>query len=144
MPKAPHIWFPPVAGLGLCAGFLICAAAATADPGAPPAPRLVHVQGPPIPQGRGPGTAPYDPFAHGQAARDASTQAAEPPAPGFHITVPMCRKAAAANDPLAKTPECAALLKAADDQAKACKRAFEAGDDKAAMSEGCRQAAGFR
>jgi hypothetical protein len=96
-----------------------------------------------IPQGRGPGTAPYDPFSHGQAAPEA-TQAAEPPAPGFRITVPMCRKAEQANDPLAKTAECTTLLKAADDQAKACKQAFDAGDDKAAMSEGCRQAAGFR
>ncbi len=56
----------------------------------------------------------------------------------------MCRRAEQANDPLAKTAECAALIKAADDQAKACRQAFEAGDDKAAMSEGCRQAAGFR
>lgn len=101
-----------------------------------------------IPQGRGPGTAPYDPFSRGQvagqAAPEASTQAPEPQAPGFHITVPMCRRAEQANDPLAKTAECTTLLKAAEDQAKACKQAFEAGDDKAAMSEGCRQAAGFR
>jgi hypothetical protein len=144
MLRAPHIWFPPVAGLLLCAGLLICAAVATARPGTFPAPRLIRVQGQPIPQGRGPGTAPYDPFAHGQAAPGAAAQAAEPPAPGFRITVPMCRRAAQANDPLARTAECAALLKAAEDQAKACRRAFEAGDDKAAMSEGCRQAAGFR
>jgi hypothetical protein len=97
-----------------------------------------------IPQGRAPGTAPYDPFAHGQAAPEAAAQAPEPLAPGFRITVPMCRKAEQANDPLAKTAECTTLLKAADDQAKACRQAFEAGDDKAAMSEGCRQAAGFR
>ena len=78
------------------------------------------------------------------ATPQAATQAPDPPAPGFRITVPMCRRAEQANDPLAKTAECAALLKAADDQAKACQQAFEAGDDKAAMSEGCRQAAGFR
>ena len=97
-----------------------------------------------IPQGRGPGTAPYDPFPRAQPAPETSTQAPEPPAPGFRITVPMCRQAEQANDPLAKTAECTVLLKAADDQAKACRQAFEAGDDKAAMSEGCRQAAGFR
>ncbi len=56
----------------------------------------------------------------------------------------MCRQAEKAGDPLAKTAECTALLEAAKDQAKACKQAFEAGDDKSAMSPACRQAAGFR
>jgi hypothetical protein len=97
---------------------------------------------PPLPQGREPGTAPYDPFAHGRPS--ASAPPAKPSAPGFHITVPMCRRAEKANDPLARTAECRALLKAAADQARACKQAFEDGDDKAAMSEACRQAAGFR
>ena len=98
-----------------------------------------------IPPGREPGAAPYDPFAHGQAAATAApAPAARAPAPGFRITVPMCRRAAQAGDPLAKTPECTTLLKAADDQAKACRQAFEAGDDKAALSDACRQGAGFR
>ncbi|MGZ3280532.1 MAG: hypothetical protein ACXU8V_20630 [Caulobacteraceae bacterium] len=97
-----------------------------------------------IPQGRGPGTAPYDPFTPDHVAPAAPAPPAEPAAPGFRITVPMCRRAEQASDPLAKTAECTALLKAADDQAKACRQAFEAGDDKAAMSDGCRQAAGFR
>jgi hypothetical protein len=144
MLKALHIWYPPVVGLLFCAGLLICGAVATADPGTPAAPRLIRVQGPVIPQGREPGTAPYDPFARGRTAPEAAAQAAEPAAPGFRITVPMCRRAVEVNDPLAKTSECTALLKAAEDQAKACRQAFDAGDDKAAMSEGCRQAAGFR
>jgi hypothetical protein len=97
---------------------------------------------PPLPQGREPRTAPYDPFAHGQAPAPAPK--AEPPAPGFLITVPLCREAKQANDPLANTTQCAALLKAAEDQAKACKQAFEDGDDKVALSAACRQAAGFR
>ena len=97
-----------------------------------------------IPQGREAGAAPYDPFARGKPASATPAPSAEPATPGFRITVPLCRRAAQANDPLAKTAECETLLKAADDQAKACKQAFEAGDDKAAMSEGCRQAAGFR
>jgi len=138
----PHVWLPPVAGLLFCSGLVLCAAAATGDPGAAPAPRLVRVQGQAIPQGREPGTAPYDPFAHGQSAAPAAEP--EPQAPGFRITVPMCRRAEQANDPLAKTSECTSLLKAAEDQAKACKQAFDAGDDKAAMSDACRQAAGFR
>lgn len=120
---------PPLAAVLLCA--LSVAAAAHAQTGAT------------VPQGREAGAAPYDPFAHGQATPVAPAPA-EPAASGFRITVPMCRKAEQANDPLARTTECAALLKAADDQAKACKQAFEDGDDKAALSEGCRQAAGFR
>jgi hypothetical protein len=63
---------------------------------------------------------------------------------GFRLTVPLCREAERANDPLAKTPECVQLIQAARDQAKACKQAFEAGDDKLVMSAACRQAAGFR
>ena len=96
----------------------------------------------PIPQGREPGAAPYDPFASSRPAQ--SPPAAAPAAPGFRITVPMCRQAEQANDPLAKTAECSSLLKAAEDQAKACRKAFEDGDDKSAMSDACRQAAGFR
>lgn len=101
---------------------------------------LIRVAGPVVPPGREAGVQPYDPFARGQAAQPE----AEPKTPGFHITVPMCREAARQGDPLAQTTECAALLKAAEDQAKACKQAFEAGDDKSAMSAACRQAAGFR
>lgn len=104
----------------------------------------VHAQSnAPLPQGREAGTAPYDPF-RARPAPTAGGPVAEPPASGFRITVPMCRKAERANDPLAKTAECVALLKAAEDQAKACRQAFEDGDDKAAMSAACRQAAGFR
>jgi hypothetical protein len=97
-----------------------------------------------IPQGRAPGAAPYDPFTPDHVAPAAPASEAPPAAPGFRITVPMCRQAEQANDPLAKTAECQTLIKAADDQAKACRQAFASGDDKAAMSEGCRQAAGFR
>jgi hypothetical protein len=97
-----------------------------------------------IPQGREPGTAPYDPFAHGQAAAPAPAPEPGPQAPGFRITVPLCRRAGQAGDPLARTAECTTLLKAAEDQAKACRQAFEAGDDKAVLSDACRQAAGFR
>jgi hypothetical protein len=64
--------------------------------------------------------------------------------PGFRLTVPLCRRAESQNDPLAKTPECAQLLDQANEQARICKQAFENGDDKAVLSEGCRQAAGFR
>jgi len=102
-----------------------------------------QAQTPSLPQGREPGAAPYDPFARGKPA-PVAPPAAEPATPGFRITVPLCRRAQQANDPLAKTVECETLLKAADDQARACQRAFEAGDDKAAMSAACRQAAGFR
>lgn len=118
----------PLAALLACGLALAASGRATAQPQAP------------LPQGREPGSAPYDPFAHGQAA----PTPAESAAPGFRITVPMCRRAEQANDPLARTTECVALLKAADDQAKACRQAFENGDDKAALSAACRQAAGFR
>lgn len=64
--------------------------------------------------------------------------------PGFHITVPICRQAERQSDPLARTPECQALIQAADAQARACAKAFRDGDDKAAMSPGCRHAAQFR
>jgi hypothetical protein len=80
-----------------------------------------------------------------------SAQPAPPPTgdpaadpPGFRLTVPLCRRAERLDDPLAKTPECAQLLQAARDQAEACRKAFETGDDKAALSPACRQAAGFR
>lgn len=101
---------------------------------------LIRVAGPVVPPGREAGAQPYDPFAGRQAAQPE----AQAQTPGFHITVPMCREAARAGDPLAQTAECATLLKAAEDQAKACRQAFEAGDDKAALSAACRQAAGFR
>ena len=100
----------------------------------------VHAQPAPIPMNREPGTAPYDPF----AGRVVPASPAEPSQPGFRITVPLCRQAEQANDPLAKTPECTTLLKAAEDQAKACKQAFENGDDDKVLSPACRQAAGFR
>jgi hypothetical protein len=97
-----------------------------------------------IPPGREAGTTPYDPFAGRKTAEAGSAMPAEPPPPRFRITVPMCRRAERANDPLALTPECSDLLKAAEDQAAACRQAFEAGDDKVVMSAACRQAAGFR
>jgi hypothetical protein len=76
---------------------------------------------------------------------DHPAPAAAPPEPaGFRLTVPLCRRAERQNDPLAQTAECAQLLGAAKAQAETCKRAFETGDDKAVLSEGCRQAAKFR
>jgi hypothetical protein len=120
---------PPLAAILFCAVGL----------GAP----AVHAQGRPVPQGREPGSAPYDPFAQRKAAPPSAAPAGSA-ASGFRITVPLCRRAERTGDPLAKTAECAALLKAAEDQAKACRQAFEGGDDKAAMSPACRQAAGFR
>lgn len=77
----------------------------------------------------------------GAKPADAPAPAEEP---GFRLTVPLCRRAERLNDPLAKTPECTQLIAAAKDQAKACKQAFETGDDKSALSPACRQAAGFR
>jgi hypothetical protein len=103
-----------------------------------------HAQAAPIPMNREPGSPPYDPFAQGRSAQADPARPAEPSQPGFRITVPLCRRAEQAGDPLAKTDECTALLKAADDQAKACREAFETGDDKAVLSAACRQAAGFR
>ena len=103
-----------------------------------------HAQGQLIPPGREAGAAPYDPFARGETASAEAGPPAEPAPPGFRITVPLCRKAEQAGDPLARSFECATLLKAADDQAKACRQAFEDGDDKTAMSDACRQAAEFR
>lgn len=90
--------------------------------------------------------------AQGVGSRDAGAPGAQsPPAgeapaepPGFRLTVPICRNAERMNDPLAKTAECAQMLRAARDQAEACRKAFENGDDKAALSPACRQAAGFR
>jgi len=105
---------------------------------------VARAQGVVIPPGREAGAAPYDPFARGAAAPTDPGPPAEPAPPGFHITVPLCRKAEQAGDALARSYECATLLQAADEQAKACKQAFEAGDDKVAMSAACRQAAGFR
>ena len=83
---------------------------------------------------------PHHDLYDGQPAPAAKT----PEPAGFRLTVPLCRRAASQNDPLAETPECAQLLQAAKDQAETCKRAFEIGDDKAVLSEGCRQAAKFR
>jgi hypothetical protein len=103
-----------------------------------------HAQGQLIPPGRDAGSAPFDPFARSGAAPAEPALPAEPAPPGFRITVPLCRKAEQTNDPLAKTYECETLLKAAADQAKVCRQAFEDGDDKTAMSDACRQAAGFR
>jgi hypothetical protein len=103
-----------------------------------------RAQGQLVPPGREAGAKPYDPFARGKPADAESAKPAEPPVPAFRITVPLCRKAQQAHDPLAETPECAFLLKAAEDQAKACRQAFDDGDDKVVMSAACRQAAGFR
>jgi hypothetical protein len=118
---------PPFAAFLCC---LVCLA--------PPAAAVA--QSAPIPMNREPGSPPYDPF----AGRVAPAEPAEPAQPGFRITVPMCRRAEQANDPLAKTSECATLLKAAEDQARACKTAFDNGDDEKVLSPACRQAAGFR
>jgi hypothetical protein len=103
-----------------------------------------HAEGPLVPPGREAGAKPYDPFPQSKAADQESAKPPEPPVPAFRITVPLCRNAEKAHDPLAETPECAFLLKAAEDQARACKQAFEDGDDKVAMSAACRQASGFR
>jgi hypothetical protein len=80
-----------------------------------------------------------------------SAQPAPPPTgdptvdpPGFRLTVPVCQRAERQDDPLAKTPECLHLLQAARDQAEACRKGFENGDDRVALSPTCRQAAGFR
>jgi hypothetical protein len=64
--------------------------------------------------------------------------------PGFRITLPVCRRAAGMNDPLADTTECREILRAARDQARLCAKAFENGDDKVVMSAACRQAARLR
>jgi hypothetical protein len=64
--------------------------------------------------------------------------------PGFRITLPVCRRAAGVNDPLADTGECREILRAARDQARLCAKAFEDGDDKVVMSAACRQAARLR
>ena len=128
MSKPPPFWLSPAAALLIGAVGVDARAQAQS----------------PLPQGREPGSAPYDPFAQGQTAPPAPAPAAELPAPGFRITVPLCRRAQRTGDPLAKTTECESLLKAAEDQAKACRQAFDAGDDRAALSAACRQAAGFR
>jgi hypothetical protein len=65
-------------------------------------------------------------------------------APGFRITLPVCRRAAAMNDPLSDTAECREILQTAKDQARLCAKAFEDGDDKIVMSAACRQAARLR
>jgi len=105
---------------------------------APPARRLAvqRVTAPAAPPVKEPRRDLYDPPAGAQP------EAAE--APGFHITVPLCRNAERQSDPLAQTPECQALLKAAEQQARDCARAFAEGNDKAVLSPGCRQAAQFR
>jgi hypothetical protein len=113
---------------------LLCCLAGLA-PGA-----VAQAQSAPIPMNREPGSPPFDPF----AGRVAPAEPAEPAQPGFRITVPMCRRAAQADDPLARTAECTALLKAAEDQARACRAAFDNGDDEKVLSPACRQAAGFR
>ena len=64
--------------------------------------------------------------------------------PGFRITLPVCRRAAGMNDPLADTAECREILRTARDQARLCAKAFEDGDDKIVMSAACRQAARLR
>lgn len=64
--------------------------------------------------------------------------------PGFRITLPVCRRAAVMNDPLADTAECREILQTAKDQARLCAKAFEDGDDKIVMSAACRQAARLR
>lgn len=64
--------------------------------------------------------------------------------PGFRITLPVCRRAAGMNDPLADTAECREIVRAARDQARLCAKAFEDGDDKIVMSAACRQAARLR
>jgi hypothetical protein len=63
---------------------------------------------------------------------------------GFRITLPVCRRAASMNDPLADTAECREILQTAKDQARLCAKAFEDGDDRIVMSAACRQAARAR
>jgi hypothetical protein len=63
---------------------------------------------------------------------------------GFRITLPVCRRAAGMNDPLADTQECREILQTAKDQSRLCAKAFEEGDDKIVMSAACRQAARLR
>ena len=69
-----------------------------------------------------------------------------PPAdtPGFRVTLPVCRNAAAQGDPLAETPECREMMRVAEDQARLCAKAFQDGDDAVALSPACRQAARAR
>jgi hypothetical protein len=66
---------------------------------------------------------------------------APPQASGFRLNAQMCRRAARMADPLAQTQECSAILQASRAQQEACKRAFDIGDDRIAMSPECRQAA---
>jgi hypothetical protein len=69
-------------------------------------------------------------------------RAADPTPPsGFRLNAQMCRRAAGMGDPLAQTRECATILQAARAQQEACRRAFDIGDDRIAMSPECRQAA---
>ena len=63
---------------------------------------------------------------------------------GFRITLPVCRRAAGMNDPLAGTAECREIMQTAKEQARLCAKAFEDGDDKIVMSGACRQAARLR
>ena len=64
------------------------------------------------------------------------------PAPmGFHLTVPICRRAERQGDPLADTGECLGMLQQARAIGRMCAQAYEDGDDQVAMSPACRQAA---
>lgn len=64
--------------------------------------------------------------------------------PGFRVTLPVCRNAAAQGDPLAETPECREMMRVAQDQARLCAKAFQDGDDAVVLSPACRQAARAR
>jgi hypothetical protein len=101
-------------------------AQAAADPPSQPSPnagRYVEAPG-------------YSPYAPGDP------RAPDAPEPsGFRLNAKICAAAARQSDPLAQTAECQGILQAARDQAETCKRAFETGDDRVAMSAACRQAA---
>jgi hypothetical protein len=64
-----------------------------------------------------------------------------PPPAGFHLTVPICRRAESQDDPLGASAECQGMLRAARDQARLCAQAYEDGDDRVVLSPACRQAA---
>jgi hypothetical protein len=154
IPKAPlngklDTLPPPPAAVSSAPASSAPPASDAGSPQAPPAvapqaqaaPRRLAVQRAATPAASPASEPRYD--LYGREPVQAQPEAAAEP-PGFHITVPLCRSAERQSDPLARTPECAALLKAAEQQARDCARAFEEGDDKAVLSPDCRQAASFR
>jgi hypothetical protein len=106
-----------------------------ADAGRPPAPvrQLLPPPPPPLP-----------PLYRAPPPRREEPEAEAVAEPGFRITLPVCRRAAGMNDPLADSDECREILDTARQQARLCAEAFEEGDDEIVMSRACRQAARFR